>query len=97
MTDDRPLVTVDDLKKPELWKFEAHADGSDKGGRFSINFYGCEVAGVKVRGFRKQWSNGGQAGGYMVDGIEVATLADLAEYLSRQKWRAGDDSEARED
>jgi hypothetical protein len=95
--DDAPLVTVADLKRDGLWKFTAHADGSDKHGRFSINFYECEIAGQKVRAFKKQWASGGVSVGYMVDGIDLTSLDQLAEYLSRQKWRAGDDSEARED
>jgi hypothetical protein len=95
--DDAPLVTVAALKAEGLWKSTAHTDGSDKHGRFSIDFFECEIAGQKVRAFKKQWASGGRSVGYVVDGIDLVSLEQLAEYLSRQKWRAGDASEARDD
>lgn len=86
-------ISLDDLKAPGLWKFSAHADGSDKGGRFSIDFYECEVAGVKLRGFRKTWRSGAQTAGYTVGAEEVATLAGVVALLNRQPaFTAGDDA-----
>jgi len=90
-------VSVDDLKAPGLWKFTAHADGSDKGGRFSINFYEAEFRGEKLQGFKKQWSRGGVESGYSVTGITFPRLADLAAYLDQRPVAAGDDKEARDD
>ncbi len=77
-------VTLDDLKAPGLWKFTAHADGSDKGGRFSINFYECEVAGVKVHG--QKTMRGGAVEAVYVVGTEerVSTLAEVVEILNKR-------------
>lgn len=85
------MITIADLKVEGLWKFEAHADGSDKHGRFSINFYTADFNGVSLRGFKKQWSSGGQSAGYTVDGQEVATLAEVV-LLLNQRFTAGDDA-----
>ena len=90
------MITLDDLKAEGLWKFRAHADGSDKSGRFSINFYEAEVAGRKIKGFRQQWRSGGVAAGYVLDGVTVGTLAELVDMLN-QPFTAGDDPEARDD
>jgi hypothetical protein len=90
------MITLADLKAPGLWKFKMHADGSDKGGRFSINFHECEVNGIKLVGFRKEWRSGAGASGYSVDGVEAATLIDVVALLN-QRFTAGDDKEARDD
>lgn len=93
---DEPRVTLADLQKPGLWKFTGHADGGDKHGQFSINFYECEIAGVTVRGFKKTWSNGAGAAGYAIAGEPIPTLALVVEALN-QRFTAGDAPEARDD
>lgn len=89
------MITLDDLKAPGLWKFKMHADGSDKGGRFSINFHECEVNGIKLMGFRKEWRSGAGASGYSVNGVEAATLVEVVALLN-QRFTAGD-PEGRDD
>lgn len=90
-------VSVDDLKAPGLWKFKAHGDGSDKSGRFSINFYDAEFAGHVIHGFKKQWSSGGYAAGYTIGDLKFETLAEVAAWLGQHPINAGDDPEARDD
>jgi hypothetical protein len=83
------MITVDELKAL-TWKFTAHADGSDKGGRFSIDFYEAEFAGRKLRGSKKTWRSGQGESSYAVDGIAVGRLAEVAAHLN-QRFTAGDD------
>lgn len=89
------MILLDDLKSAE-WKFTAHADGSDKGGRFSINFHEAEIAGVVVKGWRKTWRRGGGEAGYSVEGQAVSTLREVV-IIVNKRFTAGDDPEARED
>lgn len=86
-------TTVAELKALE-WKFTAHADGSDKRGRFSINFYEATFEGEKLQGFKKQWRAGPGSAGYTYRGHTYDTLAELAVRLNSI---AGDDKEARPD
>lgn len=87
------MTTVADLKAL-AWKFTAHADGSDKGGRFSINFYEAELDGEKVAGSKKQWRRGGGQSTYSFRGQTFHTLAELATFINSP---AGDAPEARDD
>lgn len=91
MADDDKPVTVDDLMAAP-WKFAGHGDGSDKHGRFSINFHTCEYRGRTLRGSRKIWSDGSrQEVAFAVDGQSVGTLAELAVLLNL-RYTAGDDA-----
>lgn len=76
------MITIDDLKGLE-WKFTAHADGSDKGGRFSINFASADLNGEKLEGWKKIWRSGGGESGYAFRGLTFSRLADVVEFLNK--------------
>lgn len=89
------MTTAADLKAL-TWKFTAHADGSDKGGRFSINFYEATFRGETIRAHKKQWRGGQSEAAYMLRGQTFHTLALLADFINTA-IDVGDDKEASAD
>lgn len=85
------MITAADLKSSK-WSQTAHADGSDKGGRFFVNFFKCDDH-PRVTGARKQWRRRdlGHVVSYQVDGEEVWSL-ELAPEMLNRGFTVGDDA-----
>ncbi len=76
-------TTVADLKAL-TWTFTVHADGSDKRGRFSINFYVAELpSGEKIDGWRKSWRSGPGEAGYKFRGATFTRLAEIVDLINK--------------
>lgn len=90
------MITAAALRKSH-WSQTMHADGSDRGGRFFVNFFKCDDH-PRVSGSRKQWRRRDleSAVDYLVDGESVGSLEVAAEVLNRG-FTVGDDKEARDD
>jgi hypothetical protein len=89
------MTTVADLKAL-TWVGGAHADGSDKGGRFSINFASADFKGERIDASKKLWRSGGGESTYMFRGATFPTLALLADFITKA-IDVGDSKEARDD
>jgi hypothetical protein len=76
------MPTVADLKAL-TWIGGAHADGSDKGGRFSIDFASADFNGERIDASKKRWRSGGGESTYMFRGTTF------------QRWRCSPTSSPR--
>lgn len=85
------MITASDLKRSK-WTQTAHADGSDKNGRFFVNYHRCDDH-PRVTDSRKQWRRRDLETvlDYQVDGESVGSLDIAAEVLNRG-FSAGDET-----